>query len=435
MPDRRDFLFSMAGLGAAGLGAGSLGVGALENCAEALDALSRDERGPEDIAADDDFWVQIGRAFPVDRSLVNLNNGGVSPSTKFALEAQRQHIEFSNHAPSIAMWQILEPRKESVRDRLARHWGVLAEEIAITRNASESLMICQFGIDLARGDHVLTSDQDYPRMLDTFRQRVRREGIVLDLVKLPVPCEDDDEVVRRFEAKITKRTKLILVSHMVNLTGQILPAARVVALGRKHGIPVIVDGAHALAHFAFKISDLDCDYYASSLHKWLFAPIGTGLLYVRKDKIKGLWPLTAANESLDDDIRKFEQIGTHPIAGKLAIAEALTFHQGIGDERKAARLVHLRDTWAKRLAKNERVRLHTSLEKGLACGIATFSVDGVDHAKLRSHLWTKHRILTTAITHEDFTGIRVSPSVYTTKEELNRFCDVVETVIAKGLPT
>ena len=348
MPDRRDFLWSMAGLGA-------LRPGALHECASELEALSLDTRSAELVARDEDYWARLGRAFQIDRSLVNLNNAGVSPSTRFALEAQRQHIDFSNHAPSVAMWRILAPRLEGVRTRLAKHWGVSAEEIAITRNASESLMICQFGIDLARGDHVLTSDQDYPRMLDTFRQRVRREGIVLDFIKLPVPCENDDIVVQRFEAKIGKRTKLILVSHMVNLTGQILPVAKIVALGRKHGIPVIIDGAHALAHFEFKIKDLDCDYYTSSLHKWLFAPIGTGFLYVRRNKIEDLWPLSAASEKLDNDIRKFEQIGTHPVAGKLAIAEALTFHQGIGDARKEARLIHLRDTWAKRL-RQERAR-------------------------------------------------------------------------------
>jgi selenocysteine lyase/cysteine desulfurase len=327
-----------------------------------------------------------------------------------------------------------------VRDRLAREWGVDAEEVAITRNASESLQICQLGLDLKPGDEVLACTQDYPRMLTAFRQRERRDGVVLRQLKLPIPAEDPAEVVRIYRDNITPKTRLILVSHMINLTGQILPVREVVALGRKgagHGpIPVIVDGAHALAHFDFEISDLDCDYYGSSLHKWLFAPHGTGLLYVRRDKIKGLWPLFAAEDKQGDDIRKFEEIGTHPAANFLAIGDALTFNQSIGLDRKTARLVYLRDRWAKRLLahKSGRVRLHTSLKPGFACGLATFQVEGLDSGELADWLWSKHRILTTAIKHDEFEGLRITPSVYTTLEQLDRFCERVEQAIDRGLP-
>ncbi|MCH7719601.1 MAG: aminotransferase class V-fold PLP-dependent enzyme, partial [Planctomycetes bacterium] len=192
---------------------------------------------------------------------------------------------------------------------------------------------------------------------------------------------------------------------------------------------------HALAHFDFTLADLDCDYYASSLHKWLFAPHGTGMLYVRRDKIADLWPMMAAPEGMDDDIRKFEEIGTHPAANYLAIAEALTFHQGIGPARKQARLVYLRDTWATRLLQDGRVHLHTSLRPGLACGIANVQIEGIDSAELNSWLWKAHRILTTVIKHEEFEGIRVSPSVYTTTAELDRFCDAMEDVLRNGLPS
>jgi len=321
-----------------------------------------------------------------------------------------------------------------VRERLARHWGVDAEEVAITRNSSESLQVCQFGIDLARGDEVLTTTHDYPRMIATFKQRERREGIVLRQFGLPIPCEDEEAVVRLFEANITARTKLILMCHIVNITGQILPVRKVVAMARAKGIPVIVDGAHALAHFAFRISDLECDYYGVSLHKWLFAPHGTGLLYVRRDRIRGLWSLMGSGEESAGDIRKFEEIGTHPEANTLAIAEALTFHQGLGDERKEARLRYLRDSWAKRLLATGKVRLHTSLKPGFSCGIANVQVEGVDSEKLAAHLWEKRSILTVAIKHEEFEGIRVTPSVYTTLEELDRFCERVERVIREGLP-
>ncbi|MFW6088396.1 MAG: aminotransferase class V-fold PLP-dependent enzyme [Gemmatimonadota bacterium] len=389
---------------------------------------------PSDVARDEDYWAEVARAFTVDRSLINLNNGGVSPSPAYVQEAMKRHLDYSNEAPTYTMWRILEPQREGVRQRLARAWDVDPEEVALTRNASEGLQICQFGIDLEPGDEVLTTTQDYPRMLTTFEQRERREGVVLKRIRIPVPAEDPAEVVRRFEEAITPRTKLILVCHMINLTGQILPVREVTALGRARGIPVIVDGAHALAHFDFTLGDLDVDYYATSLHKWLFAPHGTGLLYVRRERIADLWPLQAAPDTMDDDIRKFEEIGTHPAANYLAIAEALTFHEGIGGARKAARLVHLRDRWAERLLENDRVRLHTSLEPGFACGIATVAVDGVEPAALGSWLWSEHRIIVTSIDHDECPGLRISPSVYTTPEELDRFCDAVEHAIRHGIP-
>jgi len=385
-------------------------------------------------SSEEGYWSEIARAFTVDRSLVNLNNGGVSPAPSFVQEAMKRHLDYSNTAPVYAMWRILEPQREAVRKRLARHWGVDAEEIALTRNASEGLQICQFGMDLARGDEVLTTDQDYPRMITTFQQRERREGIVLKQFPIPVPAEDPEEIVRLFEQNITPKTKAILMCHVINLTGQILPVKEVAAMARERGIPVIVDGAHAFAHFDFKLSDLGCDYYATSLHKWLFAPHGTGLLYVRKDKIGSLWPMMAANEAQDDDIRKFEEIGTHPAAPYLAIAEALTFHQGIGGKRKEERLLHLRDYWAERLLENDRVTLNTSLLPGLACGLANVNVEGLDSGELTGWLFKEHRIIVTTIKHPQFEGMRITPSVYTTHEELDRFCDAVEQAMREGLP-
>ncbi|MHC4547671.1 MAG: aminotransferase class V-fold PLP-dependent enzyme [Planctomycetota bacterium] len=381
----------------------------------------------------DDFWSEVGRAFTVDRSLVNLNNGGVSPSPGWVQEAMKRHLDYSNEAPPYTMWRVLEPQREAVRQRLAREWGCDPEEVALTRNASEGLQICQFGFDLQRGDEVLTTNQDYPRMIHTFRQRARREGIVLKQFSIPVPSEDPREIVRLFEENISPRTRLILMCHMINLTGQILPVKEVVAMARRYAIPVIVDGAHALAHFDFELGDLDCDYYATSLHKWLFAPHGTGLLYVRREKIPGLWPLMAAPEERTGDIRKFEEIGTHPAANYLAIGEALTFHQGLGGARKERRLIFLRDYWARRLRQHDRVRLHTSLKPGFACGIATVQIEGVDPVRLNQWLWEKHRILATAIKHPEFEGLRVSPSVYSTLEELDRFGDAMERVIRVGL--
>lgn len=383
------------------------------------------------IAKNEDFWARVQQAFTVDRSLINLNNGGVSPAPEFVQAAMKRHLDYSNEAPVYTMWRILEPQRESVRQRLAKNFGVDTEEIALTRNASESLQICQLGIDLEPGDEVLTTNQDYPRMINTFKQRERRDGIRLKQFSIPVPAEDDDEIVRLFEENITPKTKLILMCHIVNITGQILPVKKVVQMARKKGIPVIVDGAHAFAHFEFTHADLDCDYYATSLHKWLFAPHGTGMLYVKKDKIADLWPLMAADESQDDDIRKFEEIGTHPAANYLAIAEALTFHEGIGPERKEARLKYLNDLWIDELVDGDRVVLHTSRNPKYACGIATVQIKGVEPNELNSSLWRDYRIITTPINHPQFQGIRVTPNVYATLEEIDRFIGAMKDQIKK----
>ncbi|MDH3428119.1 MAG: aminotransferase class V-fold PLP-dependent enzyme, partial [Gemmatimonadota bacterium] len=392
--DRRRFLGSMIypAVGAAALAPMLSGRG-LAIAGE----LARHGGTASDVARDETYWFEVQQAFTIDRSLINLNNGGVSPSPAVVQAAMKRHLDYSNTAPTYAMWRILEPQREGVRQRLARYFGCDAEEIALTRNSSESLQTCQFGFDLRPGDEVLTTNQDYPRMINTFLQRERREGIKLVRFSIPVPCEDPAEIVRRFEQHITPRTRLILMCHIINLTGQILPVKQVVGMARKRGIPVIVDGAHSFAHWPFTRDDLECDYYATSLHKWLFAPHGTGLLYVKRDKITDLWPLMAAAEEQSDDIRKFEEIGTHPAANYLAIGEALTFHEGLGPDRKAARLRLLRDTWAERLLHHDRVRLHTSLSPEFSCGIATVQIDGIDSVELNAHLWKKHRIIATGI--------------------------------------
>jgi isopenicillin-N epimerase len=429
---RRELLGTIARPAAAALLATALDP---EGVHRALAAAASHPGTPEEAAADETFWFEVQQAFTVDRSVINLNNGGVSPAPAVVQAAQKKHLDYSNTMPPpVALWQVLEPQRETVRLRLARHFGCDAEEIALVRNASEGLQTCQFGFDLQRGDEVLTTNQDYPRMLTTFDQRARREGIVLKQFSLPIPAEDDDEVVELFRKNITPKTRLLLMCHVVNVTGQILPVKKVVHMARERGIPVIVDGAHSFAHFAFTREDLDCDYFATSLHKWLFAPHGTGMLYVRRDKIPSLWPLMGAASAQVGDIRKYEEIGTHPSAQNLAIAEALTFHEGIGIRRKEARLRYLTHRWATRLAQNDRVRLHTSLKPGKSCGLANVEVIGIDTSQLAEHLWKKHHILVTPIVHPEFQGIRVTPSVYTTLDEIDRFCEVVETVIEKGIP-
>jgi selenocysteine lyase/cysteine desulfurase len=332
------------------------------------------------------------------------------------------------------MWKVLEPRLESVRRELAHEFGCDPEEMAIVRNASEANETMIMGLDLRRGDEVLVTTQNYGRMLTAWEQRARRDGVVVKAITFRVPS-DDDHVVQRFAEAIGPRTRAIEITHITNLTGQILPVRRVVELGRARGIPVFVDGAHAFAHFPFTRDQLGCDYYGTSLHKWLLAPVGTGFLYVRRDRIPGLWPLMAAPKAMDADIRKYEEIGTHPAANHNAIAVALAFHRAIGAERKAARLRWLRDRWARALlAGSDRVRVLTPLDDPARAGaIGFFAVEGMDPTKLGTWLLDRHRIVTTPIVHAEFAGIRVTPNVYTTREELDRFAELVLAAVRRGL--
>lgn len=431
MPTRRSFIQYISVPGTFALA--SLREGGIEHILAAT-RNSNPTRTPEEAAGDEDFWHQIQQAFSVDRSLINLNNGGVSPSPRVVLEAMRRYLEFSNQAPTYTMWQILEPQIEGVRRRLAAHFGCSPDELAITRNASEALETCQLGLELKPGDEVLTTNQDYPRMLTTWRQRERRDGIVLRTISIPVPAMSMDDIAERIEKAITPKTRIILVCHVINLTGQILPIQRICETGRRRGIEVIVDGAHAFAHFPFKLSDLGCDYYGTSLHKWLMAPHGTGFLYVRKEKIGKVWPLMAAPKEMTENIRKFEEIGTHPAANHQAIAEALTFHEGIGIERKAARLRYLKERWVRRLEGQKGVRVLTPSDPAQSCGLALLHLEGIDPGKLSSYLFSERRIITTPIVHLEFQGIRVTPSVYTTLPEIDIFCEAIEGVLKKGLP-
>lgn len=428
MTDRRAFLKKMAIMGST-----PILLPNSELLANTIDGLKQFNGNPKEIAQNESFWFEVQQAYTADRTLINLNNGGVSPAPLVVQDAMKRHLDFSNTSPAYSMWRILEPKREPVRRRIARFFSCDPEEIAFTRNASESLQICQNGFDLKKADEVLTTTQDYPRMLATFKQLECRKGIQLNQFSIPVPAESDEEIVALFEENITKKTKLILMCHMINLTGQILPVKEVVAMAAKYDIPVIVDGAHAFAHFDFNHDDLGCDYYSTSLHKWLCAPIGTGMLYVKKEKIKGLWPLQASWDCEDEDIRKFEEIGTHPAANYLAIGDALTFHQGIGSKNKEQRLVYLRDRWANELKNYEQVKLHTSLKEGKACGIANVQVEGIDSKDLADHLWEKYHIFVVPIKHEEFEGIRVTPHVYTTLEEIDRFTDAMDHIIKNGI--
>jgi len=430
--DRRKFLTSAG----KGLGLMALSSATVASMFDKVRAAGKavEHLSPIEAAADEDFWAVIQQSFSVTRGIVNLNNGGVSPSPRMVTEAFVRYTWQQEDATAYTMWQILEPQSETVRTGLAEIFGCDAEEIAITRNASESLETLLMGMDFKSGDEILTTTQDYPRMLTTLKQRELREGLKLNLIKIPIAPKDVNDIAAAFERAVTSKTKLILVSHQINLTGQINPVKKVCEMARARGIETIVDGAHAFAQFDFKRDDLQCDYYGTSLHKWLYAPKGTGMLYVKKDKISKVWALMASEDKNRNDIRKFEEIGTHSAAMRLAIGEAILFHNAIGGKRKEERLRYLSRYWMNRLKDIPKVGFNTSFDPLQSCAIANFKVDGVDPVALGGYLMSKHKIFTTPIVHDEFTGIRITPNVYTTLWELDRFCNVVEQVAKKGLP-
>jgi len=408
-----------------------------------LTALSREafarlralpSASPETAAQDEDFWFRIRDSFTIDRNSVNLNSGSVSPAPRTVQTAMHQYWDITNMSPSYYVDEMLGPRVEVVRRRLAGAFGCDPEEMAITRNTSESMEIVQLGLDLKRGDEVLTTTQDYPRMLTAWRQREARDGIVLKTVSFPTPSDGPDAIVSSLERAITPRTRVILICHVTYTTGQIFPVKAICAMARERGIETLVDGAHGFAHFPFTRDDLDCDYYATSLHKWLYAPVGTGFLYVRRDRIRDLWPLMAAPLSMREDIRKFEEIGTHPIAIKGAITEALTFHDGIGAERKAARLRFLRRRWSDRVRDLPGVRVLNSDDPRESCGIGAVSLEGVDANALTGHLERKYRIhVRPRVVEGELNCIRVTPNVFTTLEEVDFFAEAIEEIARRGL--
>jgi isopenicillin-N epimerase len=429
MSSRRSFVASMLG---AGFSLPAMRADAFHQLIRAESVAGK--RPPAALAEDDAYWGEIQRAFDIDRTMVNLNNGGCSPAPTHVLEQMIRDIRFSNELPTEHMWRVLEPRIESVRRDLAREFGCDPEEMAITRNASEANETMIFGTDLQRGDEVIFTTQNYPRMQNAWRQRERREGIVLKPVKIETPVVSTASYIEHIVQAITPRTRVIEVMHISFQTGYIAPVRQIVELARPRGIKVFVDGAHAFAHFPFTRDELGCDYYGTSLHKWLHAPIGTGFLYVRRDRIKSLWPLMAGGVEQEDNIRKYEEIGTHPAANHNAISLAVAFHRSIGPDRKIARLRYLRDRWANQLlAASDRVRMITPIGPGRSGAIGVLAIDGMDMGKLGGWLLDKHRIVTTPMVNDEFQGMRITPNVYTTVEEVDLFADRVGAAIKRGM--
>jgi isopenicillin-N epimerase len=425
--------------GAYGTAASIFRTGGLERVEAATQAVA--DRSPEELAKDEFYWREVQLAFKLDRTLINLNNGFTCPTPRVALESEWRYMDMINMLP-VHYQGMIARNVETIRLRMAAEFGCEPEEMALTRGASEALQIAQNGIDLKAGDEVVTTEQDYPRMLTTWDQRMRREGIKVTRFQFPVPTTQDD-LYQRFEKAITPRTKVFHFTHITNLTAQLFPVQRLSRLAHSKGIVTIVDGAHALGHFPFKLRDLECDAYGVSLHKWLLAPIGNGCLYVRREMIPKFWPLQAAPEQQDNDIRKFEAIGTHPWAIRAALGEALAFHQAIGAERKAARLRYLTLRWANALKVQPRIKILTDLsEPARAWGVAAVYIDGIDVRDLAKFLMDKYRIIVVPLVGGappnsvfDYQALRVSPNVYTTLEEIDTFVLAMEDALKGGVPT
>jgi selenocysteine lyase/cysteine desulfurase len=385
-----------------------------------------------DVTTDANFWLYIKNCYTSSPNIMNLNNGGVCPQPKVVQEAFENYNRFSNEGPAYYMWNVVGKGRETVRHDLAGLAGCSEDELAMVRNTTEALETVIFGLDLKKGDEVVLSKQDYPNMINAWKQREKRDGIVLKWVDLPQPVEDEDAIVHAYRELFTSRTKIIEVMHMINWSGQVLPARKLADAAHAEGIEVLVDGAHTFAHIDFKIPDLHCDYFGTSLHKWLCAPFGTGLLYIRKDKIGKIWPLTAPGDPASEDIRKFEALGTRSFPAELAIGTAIEFHKMIGMERKESRLRYLKDYWMEGLKDIPGIYFHTSGKREFSCGLGNFGIQGMEPAEIQKKLMNDFRIYTISIDWENIHGVRVTPNVYITTEDLDRFIAAVREIAASG---
>lgn len=399
------------------------------NLSQALNRAK--EIHPDQLATDEDFWYYIQQSFTVSPGLINLNNGGVSPAPKTVQDAMKRYYDLSNEAPSYYMWRILDQGREPLRKNLARLAGCSADEIAINRNSSEGLETVIFGLPLKAGDEVVAAKQDYPNMVNAYKQREIRDGIKMVWINLELPSENEDYLVKQYVNAFTARTKLVHITHIINWNGQILPVKKIADEAHKRGIEVIVDGAHSFAHFDFKIPDLDADYFASSLHKWLYAPIGTGMLYIRKEKIGKVYPLFAVDNPLKEDIRKFEALGTRPFFIEQAIGKAIEFHEMIGSERKEKRLHYLKNYWMEKVKDLPGVKLNTSMHPQWGCAIGNIGIEGKKPSALDSFLLDKFKVHTVAIEWENIKGVRVTPNVYTTAKQLDVLVDGIQAFLKK----
>lgn len=401
-------------------------------------AAAQREKSPLETASDEAYWREVKSAFTTSRSMIDLDNGNVSPSPRVVTESMMRYKWMEQENPAYQIYEVLIPSAVNIIKGLAQFFGCAVEEVAIMRNATEALHNVLLGVPLEAGDEILTTTHDYWAMQQALDQRAAREGVVIKRASVPVPAASMNELVSIFERAVTSRTRLILLSHPVNLTGQFFPVRQICEMAHARGVEVCVDGAQSFAQIEMKVNDLQCDYFGTSLHKWLMAPIGTGMLYVKREKIGKVWPLLPSNPKEREQIWKFMDHGTQSLAPHLAITDALAFHEAIGSARKEARLRYLTQHWARRLRTLDNVRLLSDVEKPeMSCALASFTLEGLSPEGLVRFLQRRHAITVQHISSSyapEVNAVRVTPSLYTTLQELDAFCDVVADVAKHGLP-
>jgi selenocysteine lyase/cysteine desulfurase len=426
---RRQFL-QQVGMLAGAFSANSLfnqlHAASLEKASAKINLLS-----PEAAAADEDYWSVIQQGYTVNSNLIILNNGGVSPAPRVVQEAVERYNKLSNEGPSYYMWRILDQGREPLRQKLAVLAGCSPEEIAINRNATEALNTVIYGLDLKAGDEVIGTKQDYPNMIQAYRQRALREGIVYNQISFDFPIENDAEIVAAFEKAITPKTKIIHVTHIINWIGQIMPVKKIARMAHQHGIEVVVDGAHSFGLLDYKIPDLECDYFGTSLHKFLSAPVGSGMLWIKKDHIEKIWPLTCNDKPRSADIRKFETLGTRSFPIEQGIGEAVNFQNAIGSKRKEDRIRYLKNYWASKVKDIPKVKIHTSFKPEYACAICGVSIDGMTPGEVDSALFTTYKIHTVGIVWENISCVRITPHVYTKLQDLDKLVLAIEEIAGR----
>ncbi len=430
MANRRNFVKQVSLL------AGAFSASSLFNQAHAAEFehlnLLKKDMSPKDLAMDEDYWSIIQQSYTTSPALINLNNGGVSPSPRIVQEAVERFNKLTNEGPSYYMWRILDQGREPLRYKLAQLAGADPEEIAINRNATEALNTVIFGLNLKAGDEVIGTKQDYPNMINAWKQRAEREGIVYKQISFQFPIENDEEIVTGFEKAITPKTKIIHITHIINWIGQILPVKKITAMAKKHGIETIIDGAHSFGLLDYKIPDLGGDYFGTSLHKFLSAPIGSGMLWIKKENIEKIWPLVCNDKPKSGDIRKFETIGTRSFPIEQGIGEAVNFQNGIGSKRKEERIRYLKNYWASRVQNIPKVKIHTSFKDEYACAICGVSVEGMTPGELDSALFNGYKIHTVGIVWENISCVRITPHVYTRIQDLDKLVYAIESIAKKA---
>lgn len=428
MTNRRSFFRKSLGVAGALSLSPLAGKALAEDLSDALRSLNR--LSPSDAATDEDLWARIAQAYTVSPTLINLNNGGVSPQPKVVQDAVDRYYHYSNEGPTYYMWGVLDRGREPLRRKLADLAGTSNEEVAVNRNTTEALGTVTYGLTLSKGDEVIMTKQDYPNMIQAWKQKELRDGIKIKWLNLELPIENDDTIVKAFIDATTSRTRVWHITHMINWTGQILPVKKLCDEARKRNIISIVDGAHTFAQMDFRIPDFNPDYFGTSLHKWLCAPFGTGMLYVKKENIAGLWPLFPNDKPQSADIRKFETLGTRSFAQEQAIGQAIDFHNAIGNKRKEERLRYLKNYWCEKVKQHPRVKLNVSLRPEYACALGNFSIDGIEPETISSRMMLEHQIIVTAIKWENISGVRITPHVYTSLKDLDRFVEAVQKIAA-----